>query len=151
MAFRARHRDLILPVPPSWIHDGWIALLLSVLGPPAIVDEPLVLYRQHGGNEVGARRRPLLEQVRQPRRFYGSAAHEAAGQFELVRERLATHGLPGVDAVADKVRFLRRRAELASSLLARAPEVFRLQKGGDYRRYADGVRSAVKDLLRPER
>ena len=151
MMFRAEHRDRALPVAPEWIHDGWLALMLSVLGPPALVEAPLMLYRQHDANHVGGRRRSLVAQVREPRRYFGSAAHEAAEQFASVARRLEATGAPQAGLAQQKARFLRERAALGSSLMGRAANVLRLQVQGEYGRYADGVRSALKDLLRPER
>lgn len=37
------------------MHDWWIAMVASVFGQIGYVDEPLVLYRQHGGNDTGAK------------------------------------------------------------------------------------------------
>ena len=36
------------------MHDRWIALLAAAMGETAMVREAMVLYRQHGGNVVGA-------------------------------------------------------------------------------------------------
>jgi len=36
------------------MHDRWIALLAAAMGASAIVAAPTVLYRQHGGNVIGA-------------------------------------------------------------------------------------------------
>lgn len=37
------------------MHDWWLAILASAFGAIGFVDSPTVLYRQHGGNAVGAR------------------------------------------------------------------------------------------------
>ncbi|MEW6063664.1 MAG: hypothetical protein AB1538_00390 [Bacillota bacterium] len=47
MAFRAEFKELILPIPASWVHDGWIALIIAFLADLAIIHEPLIKYRQH--------------------------------------------------------------------------------------------------------
>lgn len=51
---RALHR--LVPHKPahSVMHDWWLALAASAFGHIGVVDEPLILYRQHGGNQVGA-------------------------------------------------------------------------------------------------
>ena len=36
------------------MHDWWAALVVCALGQAAVLHEPTVLYRQHGGNAVGA-------------------------------------------------------------------------------------------------
>jgi hypothetical protein len=44
-----------LPIPPeALMHDWWLALVASAFGEIALVDEPGVLYRQHGSNVLGA-------------------------------------------------------------------------------------------------
>lgn len=45
-----------LPIPAEAImHDWWLSLVASAMGQRAYTDEPLLLYRQHGANTVGAR------------------------------------------------------------------------------------------------
>jgi glycosyltransferase involved in cell wall biosynthesis len=38
------------------MHDWWIALVASIFGKIAYIDEPLMLYRQHGKNDTGAKK-----------------------------------------------------------------------------------------------
>ena len=48
--------ELALPVPPAaLVHDYWLALVAAAAGRLGIVDEPLVAYRQHARNAIGAR------------------------------------------------------------------------------------------------
>jgi hypothetical protein len=37
------------------MHDWWISLVASAFGHIGYIDEPLVLYRQHGSNVIGAK------------------------------------------------------------------------------------------------
>lgn len=44
-----------LPIPEAaYMHDFWLALIASATGRILVLDEPLVRYRQHGSNTVGA-------------------------------------------------------------------------------------------------
>lgn len=44
-----------LPIPvEALMHDWWLALVASALGQIGLVERPGVLYRQHGGNVLGA-------------------------------------------------------------------------------------------------
>lgn len=38
------------------MHDWWIAMVASIFGHISTIDEPLILYRQHGKNDTGAKR-----------------------------------------------------------------------------------------------
>lgn len=49
--------EVATPVPNSVVmHDHWLALCAKVFGNWHYLDEPLVRYRQHGSNTVGAKR-----------------------------------------------------------------------------------------------
>ena len=44
------------PVPgAAYMHDWWFALIASLIGRIHYIDQPLVAYRQHRGNTLGAR------------------------------------------------------------------------------------------------
>lgn len=60
----------IIPIPKSAIHhDWWIAFLGSLQGGIEYVREPLVLYRQHGGNSIGAEKSSFFKNVIKEARF----------------------------------------------------------------------------------
>jgi Glycosyl transferase family 2 len=47
--------ELARPIPAAWpFHDWWVALIASSCGVLRTIPEPTILYRQHGGNQVGA-------------------------------------------------------------------------------------------------
>ena len=49
--------EVATPVPESVVmHDHWLGLCAKVFGQWHYIDEPLVRYRQHGANAVGAKR-----------------------------------------------------------------------------------------------
>jgi len=74
-----------LPVPGEVImHDWWLALVAAAVGRIEYIPEPLVRYRQHGGNVVGAKRfretiNPMVASQRWDEgRFYTAMAFEQA-------------------------------------------------------------------------
>jgi hypothetical protein len=50
-------RERALPIPAeACMHDWWLALVAAAFGRITHLPEPTVLYRQHGGNDTGAKR-----------------------------------------------------------------------------------------------
>lgn len=50
-------KELSIPIPAgALIHDWWIALIAVVFGKIGYITEPLILYRQHTSNAMGAKR-----------------------------------------------------------------------------------------------
>ncbi|MBP1628247.1 MAG: Alpha-L-Rha alpha-1,3-L-rhamnosyltransferase [Holophagaceae bacterium] len=56
MAFRSIFRPFIGTIPPGFVHDYWIALAMAHQGEIVMVDTPLIHYRQHPGQQIGAPR-----------------------------------------------------------------------------------------------
>ncbi|HYV10578.1 MAG TPA: glycosyltransferase family 2 protein, partial [Pyrinomonadaceae bacterium] len=63
MAFRSRFVKLSLPIPEgiAMIHDGWIALTIAAVADVVALDEPLIQYRQHAQQQIGAPARKEAE------------------------------------------------------------------------------------------
>ncbi len=110
--FNRSLRDVCTPIPDrAAAHDWWVALTATTLGATAHIAEPTVLYRQHGGNTIGARSfqprhlaartieafRDLRDHQRRMRRVFGQAeafleAHAgrvSAEQAALLRDFIA--------------------------------------------------------------
>jgi len=158
MAFRREFLDLVLPFPPLsakvWVHDGWIALLIAAVAQVEVVGEPLVLYRQHRGSQIGAPRMRGWERVRrriQRARVEGRAilGLERA-QYYWALERLearADIAAPKRLLLREKVRHLARRANLPLKRYQRIPFVLAEAARGHYRRYGRGLATVVHDLV----
>ncbi|HEX8363202.1 MAG TPA: glycosyltransferase family 2 protein [Longimicrobium sp.] len=149
MAFRASFRDLVLPVPAGVEHDAWIALLVSAVAGIEPIAEPLVLYRQHGGNAIGARRVGLVRRAGRARavRAKGLRARHARNAAAL--ERLTAWGADAalLKTLRDSVEHLQVRMELAGHARThRLREVAGELARRRYARYSEGVSSALRDL-----
>lgn len=144
--------DVAVPFPGTWVHDEWLAAIAAATGRLVAVDQPLIDYRQHGSNEIGAVQagvaatvtralRPLSEQLARvvPRAESLVAALEHLDELH-----------PGaLDAAQGKLAFERARSRFPHVRVARVPRVLAAVVCGDYRRYGRGLPDAARDLLRP--
>lgn len=56
MAFRSELKPLFVPISKeinNLIHDGWIALISSLYTKVSFINSSLILYRQHGNQQIG--------------------------------------------------------------------------------------------------
>ncbi|HET6807303.1 MAG TPA: glycosyltransferase family 2 protein [Frateuria sp.] len=151
-AFRRQLVELALPVGGGWIHDEWLAVVAAAAGRVGMIEENLIDYRQHGGNQIGMRKRSFSDKWR-------DLVRPRQAQFLTEIERLdALHahlaGASGNFAEAcgrierKRAHFQRRVAFGAAPRWTRLPDVIRESMRGDYRRYGTGGRSVLRDLLR---
>lgn len=148
MALRRKVLAHALPTAEHWAHDEWLALIGAMLGEVDTLEEVVIDYRQHGGNQIGVRDKSGLQQVGiglDRRVFMQRAAQRVRGLFQRVSE------MPGLSAhaedVADRLAHAEARAHLASTLPRRIPQVLREWRSGRYARFGSGWRSVVTDLL----
>jgi len=155
MAFRSEFKHLILPIPEGpLIHDAWIALLIAAVADIAFIREPLILYRQHSQQQVGASA-PATPQVLSRQHYAGQIE-----QLNVLAERL--RGLrwlaPGdsplhadaaliVSRIPAKIAHIQARLDLPASQWRRLPGVLRELLTLRYHRHSHGWRSAARDLL----
>jgi glycosyltransferase involved in cell wall biosynthesis len=151
LAFRAEHRPLILPIPNGWVHDGWIALLIAATTELAMLPEPLVKYRQHAGQQLGAPKRSLRRRWQLAQETSAENYLQIATQYETARARLAS--LPigrcrieALQMLGAKISHFRRRAGLPRGKLTRLPTILSELAAGQYHRYSYGWTSAAKDF-----
>jgi len=151
LMFRAPIRDLALPIPAGWMHDGWVVLMAAVSGPCALVAEELVDYRQHGRQQIGGRRLGFRDQVRRARAMDAEYFRDMADKFSAAERRLVERRLSGYLGAAGRLRAKAdqsaRRAALRRGETGRLGLVCREWLSGRYRRYGLGWKSALQDLF----
>lgn len=114
--------DLTAPIPPRAVmHDHWVSLVAAALGRIEYLDEATLLYRQHGGNTMGAAggswRRLLARAMTDPvalrTRFYQNV-EQARAFLERFGSRLRLSDRKAVAAFAAlrEQSFLSRRVTL---------------------------------------
>lgn len=60
-------------------HDGWLSLIAYALDADVIVgEEPLILYRQHGHNVVGANENHFIRTIKRVKRFLGGSCPKSS-------------------------------------------------------------------------
>jgi hypothetical protein len=146
-------------------HDQWLFFLATALGTVAFVPEPLVGYRQHGGNAYGVDRQPrtALERAgrwpdmsgREFAAFTGAATARAA-ILDALALRLEGAGRDRAREAAAAYRAFARHAALrvaaygALGLAKRLRGLVRMMRGGCYDRqvrWTFGRKAIAKDLL----
>ena len=152
LAFRAEYRDLVLPVPEGWVHDGWIALLIAAVARPAWIAEPLVEYRQHASQQIGECPRTLYEQYQRGKRRGSIDFHVISDNYLAARDRLAAfrprlHSEGILEALGRKAEHFRAKAAMRDSGGRRLGLVVREFVQGRYARYSSGWRSLAQDLF----
>jgi glycosyltransferase involved in cell wall biosynthesis len=150
-AFRKSLADIALPVAPGWLHDEWLAVIASAIGKTRTLEQPLILYRQHENNQIGARRLTFPEKVRRAfaaRNDYhdkqfvrASSLHQRlCGLVDLV-------GVEKLKKVEEKVIHSRSRCNLPRNRLMRWGPILAEIRSGRYWKYSTGFRSVVRDLF----
>jgi glycosyltransferase involved in cell wall biosynthesis len=156
MTFRSVYRPLVLPIPRSWVHDAWIAMLVAAVAPVALIDEPLVLYREHPGQLLGAAREGPLGFLRRARETGSGEYAIEAERFRLLRQRLEDQGHLGRDpSLRERLdakvahQDLRLAISRDSSRASRIAAALRELARGGYSRYSARTFVVLKDLLFP--
>ncbi len=152
MAFKKGHMDRIVPFPSSWIHDAWIAFIVSLYADLVYIDEPLIRYRQHPGQQVGAREKAGLTMEAVFGDNSGSYANEFR-HYAHAHARLKKLGatLSDYDAMAkaarDRAVYYYLRSRLPKEKRNRVATVAANLCALRYFRYSNGLLSAAKDLF----
>ncbi|MDR2852455.1 MAG: glycosyltransferase family 2 protein [Burkholderiaceae bacterium] len=153
--FRRSLLAAALPFPAEWVHDEWLGIIAAAVGRVDMLEEPLLDYRQHGGNQIGAQRDSLMGKVRKALASRGTTHIERADKAQQLLERLERLERLGPDQIAagllEKVRVKldhqRFRAALPASRWARCVPVLREAMTGRYDQFGRGFRGVVRDLF----
>jgi glycosyltransferase involved in cell wall biosynthesis len=151
MAFRSDLRNAVLPIPDNWVHDAWIGLIAAAIGRVAMIEQPLIKYRQHIGNRIGAEKLTFSSRVDRVMRTSSSDYLRQLHQFEAVRERLVSLGggpqqQDLLSQIERKMAHLSARVRMPGARWRRIPIVGRELIALNYHRYSSGWLSAFKDL-----
>jgi glycosyltransferase involved in cell wall biosynthesis len=154
MVFRSRFRDLVVPIPAQGclFHDGWIALIIAAVADIRFINKPLIKYRQHEAQLVGAPPRASNQSVIGIRKTDPLHYLEQATRFQQVYDRLAAHETILQDrrvlsTLREKIVHLRTRGNMPGHRISRLPVILSETLNRHYHKYSNGWFSAAKDLL----
>lgn len=139
------------PFPDDWVHDEWLAAIASSVGRVRLVPEPLIDYRQHGANLIGARRptmRDRWSRLREPRTERARRLADRAARWSARARELDVTA--SVQSILDaKAAHEASRSRLPRFPLWRVPAIVAGAIGGRYGRYSRGAIDVVRDLVQP--
>ena len=159
-AFRADHKDLVIPIPTEWLHDAWTASLIAAVADIARIDEPLLAYRQHAANQCGVgryrrekhgtvqrNRKPTAEKLRQIE-CKVARLRAVYHRLDRNRDRFPTEQghlrlLRGAIRHAERRAAILRETSLTRRVLTASWELATLR----YVRYSEGFRQCRKDVI----
>lgn len=152
MAIKRELFNNVKPFKESWIHDGWLAINAPLYGTVKAIKAPLIEYRQHENNVIGATSLKFIERVK---KYY-----QNIGILEKVRRdrysRYKTFYDFNYSKLDDDMKIkIKECIEFWSDM--KRIESFGLTKGlltifkniinGNYKKYYTGLRGACRDLL----
>lgn len=150
MAFKSELRELALPIPATWAHDAWLALIAAAYGRLQPIPAPLIDYRQHDENVVGGRKRSLLQDSGTALRMDRSVWYEKEiARWQCLKDHLTTakNMTLALDMLDEKITHLKTRAYLPKSRWQRLPHIWRELTTGRYTAYARNWGSVALDVL----
>ena len=142
------------PFPSAWIHDEWLAIVAAARDEAGVIDERLIDYRQHGGNQIGVRKLSFAGKLGRMLEPGAQRSARLLARAEQLADRLPA--VPGVSvervaATIEKLAHERARSALPVSRLRRVGPVLAELRTGRYDRFGRGRADAVRDLLQPLR
>jgi hypothetical protein len=139
-----------LPIPEGWVHDEWLALVAAAQGGLVYQEGPLIRYRQHGNNEIGASKTDYDEATRRLRQkrseFFARKLRRNDGIAALLENKPAWLDSVAHSSLAAKIEFDQWRSTLSSSRVRRLVPVLRRWFTGHYGRYARGYLDVIRDI-----
>jgi len=152
LAFRSEFRPVILPIPEIWVQDGWIALIVSFFANLVPINQPLVRYRQHAQQQIGAANPDFLHQIGLAKMVTRAEFMLRAKQFEFARDRLLQRATSErhkklAGRIAGLIAHMFARGNMPTRRLRRLSLIFRELATRRYSMYSRGLLSATRDLV----
>ena len=141
------------PFPDVWIHDEWMAIIAAATGQFDLIGEQLTDYRQHGGNQIGARKlnlRDKIRKLREPREERNThlvaRAQVLVGKLEGLGSAVSSSTL---DRAREKLVHEQFRQSLPTARIMRVAPIFGEGIRGRYAQFSRGRADMLRDILQP--
>lgn len=147
---KTRRADTAADKRVAWVHDEWLALIAAATGEVDCVEAPSIGYRQHGGNQIGARQRSLIERLgggRQRREHMRAMVAKLSSLRDHLQRDDLDVAVAKRAAIDARIAHLRLRLTLPANFVERWPRVREEWRQGRYLDYSAGLRSMICDLL----
>jgi glycosyltransferase involved in cell wall biosynthesis len=155
MGFASKYKPLVLPMPEGWSHDAWIATVVALVAPVALIDQPLNDYRQHSTQIYGGPRASVGQVLQLAKDRSSTEDHFQATvrRYQLLEAHMRQTGVATRDPamlgrIGAKVKHWKARARMRQvSKLARLPLIGREVALGRYRSSSKGWKSMAVDMI----
>ncbi|CAB4894673.1 MAG: glycosyltransferase [Actinobacteria bacterium] len=146
--------ELAFPIPSAWLHDEWLAVVAAMNYGLVSIDEPLISYRQHASNQIGARRLNLAIM----RTRVSTSRQERNARLLLRAEQLVAFvDSRGPDVASDvraaahrKLAHERVRWNLPAARIRRLPRIVAELVRGRYHSDGRGLQGVFLDVFQPD-
>jgi glycosyltransferase involved in cell wall biosynthesis len=144
---------LAFPLPGEELHDGWLALVASLLDALVFVPEKLLHYRQHDSNQIGGKPMGVLDSVVAVQKSWIDMAAVLKAHNQDHRELLERLGdrvsEDNKHIVFDRIAHNAWRIGLPTSRIFRVwPALWGFMRGR-YAKYGRQPHDVLRDLLMP--
>jgi glycosyltransferase involved in cell wall biosynthesis len=152
-AFRSIFLKKILPIPATWFHDAWIAIIIAFYSKLTPLPLPLILYRQHSRSLIGGLKKTLNNKILGALRidrniYYQTEINRYIDlQKRLFDEKNTRFNL--YNKIGHKLEFIKHRYNYPKNRLLRTALILKSIISKDYLRFSGGIKVAIKDLLMP--
>lgn len=140
-AFKKEACDSVGEIPETWVHDAWIAITMIRKGSIVAISEPLIGYRQHGGNQIGVYTASVSQRMREVQSLKDSLRNMETLKCFLLGQELPSEYWYFLN---EKIKHLKVRTSESLGW----KEIIREYCLGNYGRYSGGHKSFAKDCFR---
>ena len=149
--FRRSLLKYALPFPKEWVHDEWLGMVATAVSGVDVLEEPLIDYRQHASNQIGARRETFMAKLGKAFALRDRTLGDRVLKIEILLERLRQCGDAVPPHVLEKLQLKlahqQFRAALPKRRLARCLPVLLEALTGRYNRFGRGLHNIARDLF----